>query len=62
MKKLFLVGLLAVAAANATITPFLVYPQGGTEVTAPPACTAVGDGLPIRLQRSNRSWISSYGR
>ena len=42
MKKLFLVGLLAVAAANATITPFLVYPQGGTEVTAPPACTVVG--------------------
>jgi hypothetical protein len=42
MKKLFLVGLLAVAAANATITPFLVYPQGGAEVTAPPACTAVG--------------------
>jgi hypothetical protein len=42
MKKLFLVGLLAVAAANATITPFLVYPQGGDEVTTPPACTVVG--------------------
>jgi hypothetical protein len=43
MKRLFLVGLLAVAAANAAITPFLVYPEGGTEVTAPPACTPVGN-------------------
>lgn len=42
MKKLFLVGLLAVAAANAAITPFLVYGQDGTEVTGLPACTAVG--------------------
>ena len=42
MKRLFLVGLLAVAAANAAITPFLVYGEGGAPVTAPPACTAAG--------------------